>query len=117
MLVEDHAALRQSLALLLEQMQGFRIVAHAGTGAEARAAISEEETDVAVVDLGLPDADGAEVIRNLREAGPHLPVLVLTVHHDPEWHARALQAGAKEVLTKDAGIEEVLRAIRCVADG
>ncbi len=115
LLVEDHNVLRQSLALLLNQEPDLEVIAQAGSAAEARAVA--DEADVAVIDLGLPDADGAEVIRELHEADIQVPALVLTVHYDPDRHARALQAGAEEVLTKDASIEEIVAAIKRVAKG
>ncbi len=113
LLVDDHNAFRDSLALLLNQEPDLEVVAQAGSAGEVRAVA--DRVDVAVIDLGLPDADGAEVIRELREADSRVPALVLTVHHGPDWHARAIEAGAEEVLTKDASIEEIVAAIERVA--
>ncbi len=68
------------------------------------------DLDVAVVDLGLPDGDGTDLIAQMRKTEPDVPVLVLTLSRDPARHARALEAG--RVLTKDASIEEIVDAVR-----
>ena len=115
LLVEDHNTFRDSMALLLRQNPDFEVVALASSAAEALAATSE--VDVAVIDLGLPDRDGSEVIGELRKADSSLSVLVLTVQHDPDRHAQAVRAGANEVLTKDAPISEIVAALKRVADG
>lgn len=108
--VEDHSSFREGLASLLKLRDGFEVV-QAGTLEEARARMRSVVPDAALVDLGLPDADGVELVRDLRRADPGLPVLVLTVVFDDEWHDRAREAGAGRVLTKDAPLEEILAAV------
>lgn len=109
--VEDHASFRQALTEVLGRAD-LGEVSQAGTLAEGRELGSPGEVDIAIVDLGLPDGDGLELIGELRTAIPRAPVLVLTVSVDPGTHARALDAGADEVLSKTAPLAEIVEAIQ-----
>ena len=113
-LVEDHAAFRDALTSLLNMQPDLEVVGCAGSLAEGRVALALEEVDVAVVDVFLPDGNGVELVRELRQADPHLPIVILTAGLDPELHALAFEAGADEVCLKATGIEEILKAIRGV---
>jgi DNA-binding NarL/FixJ family response regulator len=119
LLVEDHAAFREALAKVLEWEAGFEKVPQAGSLSEAlaRAGLLDGNLDVAVVNLGLPDGDGADLISQMRGTEPDVPVLVLTLSQDPARHARALDAGAERVLTKDASIKEIVDAVRRLGTG
>ena len=112
--VEDHAAFRQALALVLKQGTDFEENAQAGSLAEGRSCVDvlDGAIDVAVVDLGLPDGDGTDLIRELRDAEPGVSVLALTISRDRARHDRAFEAGADEVLTKDVGIEDIITTVR-----
>src|SRR3712207_43182 len=115
LLVEDHAAFRQAFMTMLNMQSDLEVVGQAGSLAEGRAAAALEVVDVAVVDVFLPDGNGVELVRELRQANPHLPIVILTAGLDPELHALAFEAGADEVCLKATGIEEILKAIRGVA--
>ena len=119
LLVEDHAAFREALAKVLQWEAGFEKVPQAGSLSEglARTGVLDGDLDVAVVNLGLPDGDGTDLIARLRRTEPDVPVLVLTLSRDPARHARALEAGAERVLTKDASIEEIVDAVRRLGTG
>jgi DNA-binding NarL/FixJ family response regulator len=92
-------------------------VAQAGSVAEARLVMADRETDLAVVDLSLPDGEGVELIEDLRETNPHFAALVLTASIDRAEHARAVEAGAAGVLHKSAEVEEILDSTRRLAAG
>ena len=117
LLVEDHAAFRQALTDVLNMQPDLEVVGRAGSLAEGRTAAAAlvEEVDVAVVDVFLPDGNGVELVRELRQADPHLPIVILTAGLDPGLHALAFEAGADAVCLKTTGIEEILKAIRGVA--
>ena len=115
LLVEDHAAFRQALMTLLNMHPDFGVVGQAGSLAEGRALVPHHEVDVAVTDVFLHDGNGVELVRELRQADPHISIVILTAVLDPELHALALEAGADEVCVKAQGIEEVLEAIRRIA--
>lgn len=115
LLVDDHASSRQPLALLLTLALDYDEVLQVGTAAEALAVVTD--VDVAIVDLGLPDGDGVELIRQMRGAVPALRVLVLTSSSDRMEAARAIAAGARGVLHKAADIDEIVAAVRAVGEG
>ena len=117
LLVEDHAAFREALAKVLEWEVGFERVPQAGSLSEGLARAGVLDLDVAVVNLGLPDGDGTDLISQMRSTEPDVPVLALTLSQDPARHARALNAGAKGVITKDSSIEEIVDAIRRLGTG
>lgn len=111
-LVEDHKSFRHALSFAIELEPDIVLVAEAGSIAEARRI--EEDFDVALVDLGLPDGDGADLIRELRAARPDVKVLVLTARSALEELARAVEAGAAGVLHKSAQLREITDAVRRV---
>lgn len=115
LLVEDHASFRQALAFVFDREPEFTVAAQAGSLAEARAAF--EGIDVAVVDLGLPDGDGAELISELTSYNRKVTTLVLSASLDPTEFARAVESGASGVLHKAAGIKEIVEAVRRLRAG
>jgi DNA-binding NarL/FixJ family response regulator len=119
LLVDDHATTREPLAFMLEQEPDLTVVAQAGSVNEGRRALWEKgaTVDVAVVDLGLPDGSGEELIPVLRAAYPRAAALVLTYFSDRERLARAVEAGASGVLHKSASVEEVIEAVRRLHSG
>jgi DNA-binding NarL/FixJ family response regulator len=120
LLLEDHTAFRQALALTLEREPDLRIVGHCGTLCEARCFLSRvgpaDAIDVAVIDLDLPDGNGAEVISELHRVNREALDLVLTASAGPTNLARAVGAGAAGVLHKTTPIPEVIAAIRRMAN-
>jgi PAS domain S-box-containing protein len=115
-LVEDHLSFRQAAASLFEQDPEFAVVGQAGSLAEARGML-EGGVDVAVVDLGLPDGYGGDLIRELRAHNPQAQALVLTASLDQAEIARAVESGAAGVLHKSAGMDEVVEAVRRLRAG
>jgi DNA-binding NarL/FixJ family response regulator len=114
-LVEDHSVVRQAIAFVLEREDGFKVVAQAGSVAEARQ--FPNEVDVAIIDLGLPDGNGTEVIKELREKNPKIIALVLSATFDRTQLARAVEAGAAGLLHKSAPTEEITQAVRRLLAG
>lgn len=119
MLVEDHASFRQALAFMFDREQEFEVVGQAGTLAEARKLVSNSETrpDIAVVDLGLPDGDGFELIAEFSSADPRISALVLSASLEPARFARAVEEGAAGVLHKAAAIGDIVDAVRRLKSG
>jgi len=113
MLVDDHTTFRQPLAYLLGLEPGLSVIAQAGSLAEARAVLEDEDliVDVAIVDLDLPDGSGAEFVRDLRRLRPGTMALVLSAYSDANMLARAIEAEAAGVLHKSAKLEDVLEAL------
>jgi len=109
LLIEDHALFRESLALLLEWRMQVESV-QAGSLAEGRRALSvvNGTGDFAIIDLDLPDGDGSELIEQLHETRPDVPILAFTADESPVRRARALEAGADEVLSKMTPVEQII---------
>jgi DNA-binding NarL/FixJ family response regulator len=112
MLVEDQVDFRHLVATLLGRQQDLEVVAQAGSLAEARRHAAAVEFDVAVLDLGLPDGNGADLISELRSASPGVRVLILSASLDAKNLKKATDAGAEEMLDKLAAPGYVLGAIR-----
>ena len=110
MLVEDHPDFRDLMEVLLGSQSDIKLVAQAGSLAEARNHAVRLEFDVAVLDLGLPDGDGVDLIADLRRANPEVGVLVLSASLDTASIERA--AEADEIMDKLAPLDEVLGTLR-----
>jgi two-component system nitrate/nitrite response regulator NarL len=119
LLVDDHASFRQTLAFVFDQQPDYEVVAQAGSLAEARRALEglENEPDLGVIDLSLPDGEGTELIKDLRETNEDFAALLLTASLDRTDHARAVEAGAAGVVHKSADVDEVLDATRRISEG
>jgi RNA polymerase sigma factor (sigma-70 family) len=115
LLVDDHSAFRQPLAFMLNREPDISIVGQAAMLAEARTMLSG--IDVAVVDLDLPDGNGVDLVRDLRQASPHGKVLVLTGSASRFDQARAVEAGAAGVMHKAAPLEEIIGAVKRLGRG
>jgi two-component system nitrate/nitrite response regulator NarL len=118
LLVEDHTAIREALASSFEG-EGFEVVGQAGSMAQARGMLEETEhpIDVGLIDLGLPDGYGADLIKELREAHPQAQALVLSASLDRANVARAVERGAAGILSKTAHLEEVVDGVRQLRRG
>jgi len=109
LIVDDEPAIRRFLRTSL-MAQNFAVV-EAENGKAAMAAIERDKPDLAILDLGLPDMDGIEVIRRLRASGD-LPILVLSVRDDERGKVAALDLGADDYMTKPFGMEELIARVR-----
>jgi PAS domain S-box-containing protein len=119
LLVEDHATVRDAIASSFEVEAGFEVVGQAASLAQARTMLEEtgQRVDVAVVDLGLPDGYGADLIGELREKNPQAQVLVLSATADRSEIARVAEAGAAGILNKTVHLDEVVETVRRLRAG
>jgi len=108
--VEDHADFRDLMEILLNGQSDIEVVAQAGSLIEARYHVARLEFDVAVLDLGLPDGNGGDLISDLRQANPEVRVLILSANLDAGNPERA--AEADEIMDKLAPVEEVIGTVR-----
>jgi DNA-binding NarL/FixJ family response regulator len=115
LLVDDHPSFRQALAFLLRHEPGIAAIAQAGSLAEARARLAG--CDVAVLDLDLPDGNGADLVRPFHAANPGGKVLILTASTERLDIARAVELGADGVLLKTATTDAILDAVRRLGAG
>jgi two-component system KDP operon response regulator KdpE len=110
LIVEDEPPIRRLLRTSLGP-NGFHVI-EAETGGQALDLAAREKPDVMLLDLGLPDMDGSEVIRRLRSAGSRLPIIVLSSRGDERGKVEALDLGADDFVTKPFGMAELLARIR-----
>jgi DNA-binding NarL/FixJ family response regulator len=117
LIVDDHPVLREGLALIIESQPDLQVVAEAGTGKQAVALFEEHLPDVTLMDLGLPDVNGIDVIKELRAQHPDARIIVLTTYLGDVQALRALQAGASGYLLKGTLRRDLLDTIRSVHAG
>ena len=110
--VEYHSAFRQSAAVMMDRELDLEVISQAGSVAEGRQKMAEGGIDAAIVNIPLPDDGAAELVRDLHEANPSIPVLVLTHLEEKGLHERFLEAGANEVLPKTIHLKEIFAAVR-----
>jgi DNA-binding NarL/FixJ family response regulator len=114
---DDQAAVREPLAAVLDLTEDIDVVAAAADGREVLAAAAAGPVDVVLMDLRMPVMDGTEATRRLNEEHPRVAVVVLTTFADDDSILGALGAGARGYLTKNAGRQDITRAIRAAAAG
>ena len=117
LLADDHSIVRAGLRRIIEDSGEMEIIAEAADGREALREAHEHLPDVAVIDISMPNCDGLEVIRLLRNDYPQLPILVLTMHEEGQYVVRAIEAGAMGYITKQSAPEQLVKAIRKVHEG
>jgi DNA-binding NarL/FixJ family response regulator len=116
-LVEDHHLVREGLRLVLGAEDTMEVVGEAGSAEEAMTALESADADLVVLDLGLGDHVGFDLLRAIRARFSSVSVLVLTMHRDPETVRQALRAGAAGYLVKGAHARELVDAIHAVIRG
>ncbi|MFC8127899.1 response regulator [Streptomyces sp. NPDC057302] len=115
--VDDQTVVREGIVMLLGLLPGIEVVGSGGDGEEAVRLVAELAPDVVLMDLRMPRVDGAEATRRIRAEYPDTQVVVLTTFVDDDSLFPALRAGARGYLTKDAGGDEIVRAVEDVLSG
>ena len=117
LLADDHGIVRRGLRALLETETGLTVVAEASDGLEALRIAEEHHPDILIVDVGMPKMNGIEVAARTQKLERAPAVIILSMHSDESYITRALAAGARAYLLKDATDEDLLPAVRAVAAG
>jgi DNA-binding NarL/FixJ family response regulator len=117
LIADDHGLVRRGARSILDSQRGWQVVGEAANGSEAVQKAIELKPDVAIVDIGMPELDGVEVTRQIREAAPLTKVLVLTMHESDQMVRRALDAGASGYLLKSDLTECLAKAVTAVSEG
>lgn len=116
LVVDDHTLVRDSLCRLFEAEDDLEVVGRTGSGHEAVSLVGRLQPDVVVLDYTLPDLDGLETTRQIVALKTNARVLILTMHANEEYATRLIQAGAAGFIVKAASTDELLEAIRKVAE-
>jgi DNA-binding NarL/FixJ family response regulator len=117
LIADDHGLVRRGAREVLHSQPGWKVVGEAANGREAVQKTIELKPDVAVVDLGMPELDGVEAVRQIRDAVPETKVLVLTMHESDQMVRRALDAGALGYLLKSDLTDCLPKAVKAIAEG
>jgi DNA-binding NarL/FixJ family response regulator len=117
LIADDHKIVRDGLKGILAATADIEVAAEAAGGDEALALVRANDYDVALIDMSMPGLSGIDLVKRLRAEKPKLRLLVLSMHGEHQYAARALKAGAAGYLTKDSASEQLLGAIRKVAGG
>ena len=116
-IADDHSLVRGSLKVVLQKYPDFEIVGEATNGEELLKILLLTQPDILLLDLSMPNMNGLEVGAYLKQNHPEVRFIVLTMHEEPEYVIRSVQNGAKGYILKNADLNELLTAIRKVADG
>jgi two-component system, NarL family, response regulator LiaR len=117
LIVDDHPLVRQGIRAFLEAQGDIEVIAEASSGREAIGFAKDLVPDVVLMDLIMPEMDGVETTRRVKEISPRSHIMMLTSYHDDEHIFPALRAGALSYILKDASLEQLAEAIRNTAKG
>ena len=116
-LADDHAILRDGLRMVLEAQPDIRVIGEAADGRETVRRVVELGPDVLIADIGMPELNGVEAIAQIRARCPDIRFVVLSIHANQEYVARALQAGALGYVLKESSAVDVMAAVRAAYAG
>ena len=117
LIADDHALIREGLKQILGMADGLSVGGEAANGAEVITQLRRERWDVLLLDMSMPGRSGIELIKQIKEEFPKVPILVLTMHGEQQYAVRVLKAGAAGYLTKESAPTELVAAVRKVAAG
>ena len=117
LIIDDHEVVRDGVKRIFAERPAAVEFGEAGSGPEALRLVREHDWDVAVLDLSLGERSGLDVLKELKQITPRLPVLILSMHSEEQYARRAFRAGAAGYLTKDSPSTELVTAIERVRKG
>lgn len=116
-IADDHTIMREGLKRILQEVEDIEVVGEAVDGFEVLATVRKAGFDLLLMDLSMPGRSGVDLIRQIKDEAPKLPILVLTMHEEEQYAVRAIRAGASGYLTKESAGTQLVMAIRKVASG
>lgn len=117
LVADDHAIVRNGLKQIVSDTPEMVVAGEASNGREALNKALEDDYDVVLLDITMPDISGLEILKEIKSQKPELPVLILSIHPEEQYAVRALKAGAAGYLTKESAPEELIRAMQKVSGG
>ena len=116
-IADDHSLVRQGLRRYLEMADGIEVVGEASDGRELLTLIEEHDPDIALVDIRMPEMDGLEAAREIRDRFPKVGVIMLTAYDDRQFVVEAVRSGARGYVLKARDAEHLIQTVRLVAGG
>jgi two-component system invasion response regulator UvrY len=117
LIADDHAVVRRGLKAILADDFGKATFGEAKSSQEALAQVQKQDWDIVILDISMPGKNGIELLGDLKQIRPHVPVLILSVYPEEQFARRALRGGAAGYLTKESVPEELVKAVRKVLGG
>lgn len=117
LLVDDHNIVRQGLRNLIALESDLEVAGEAASGVEALKLVRNNTYDVVVLDISMPDKNGVDTLHDLKHTAPDLPVLILSGYAEEQYALNLIRSGCKGYLSKDADSDEIIKAIRTIANG
>lgn len=117
LIADDHTIMREGLKRILEGIDDIQVVAEAVDGFDTLEKARLGNFDVLLMDLSMPGRSGVDLIRQIKDEMPKLPILILTMHEEEQYAVRAIRAGARGYLTKESAGTQLVTALRKVASG
>jgi len=116
-IADDHVLIREGLKKILKEAPDLTVVCEAGDGRELMECLKTMEIDIVILDISLPGKSGLELLKDIKQDYPQIPVLILSMHPEDRFAVRALKAGAAGYVTKEGAAQELIQALRKVIQG
>jgi DNA-binding NarL/FixJ family response regulator len=117
LVVDDHAVVRAGIQFFLADIPDFQVGGEAGTASDAIRMVRNEDWDIVVLDIGMPDKSGVEILKQMKREKPKLPVLILSMHPENRYAVQIMRSGASGYVQKEALATELVGAIRTIIGG
>lgn len=117
LIADDHTIMREGLKRILDGIEDIQVIGEAVDGFDTLDKVRNNEFDVLLMDLSMPGRSGVDLIRQIKDEFPKLPILILTMHEEEQYAVRAIRAGARGYLTKESAGTQLVTALRKVASG
>lgn len=114
LIIDDHKVVLDGISTILNKQKNITSVTAANSGQEGLKYIEEEEFDLLLLDINMPKTNGIEICQRVKKIKPTLPVLALSMHHEPAIIQKMIKAGANGYLLKDSGSDELITAIKSI---
>lgn len=114
LIADDHAIVRQGLKQILEEEPGMEVVAEYANGTDALQWLRNHDCDIALVDIAMPGMNGIDLLKEIRNEKPDLPVLILSIYSEKQYAMRLIKIGASGYLNKECAPSEIVKAVQCV---
>jgi DNA-binding NarL/FixJ family response regulator len=117
LIADDHAVVREGLKQILSESPEMVVTAEASTGPEVLEKIGKDDFDLIVLDIAMPGRGGLDILKEIKNKKPRLPVLILSMYPEDQYAVRVLKAGASGYMTKESAPHELINAIKQISKG